>query len=344
MVQYPFTDAPAPGQLIEVAPAVNWLRMPLPFALNHINLWVLGDGDAVTLVDTGVDTSATRELWGQIFAGPLAGKTIERLICTHFHPDHMGLAGWLKREYGIAVHMTPREYDAAKLWHGQQNDTLIEKLIGYLISGGIPEEVARTAAAQRGKIPSLVSSVPEAIVAIDPTAPIMAGGLAWRITIGEGHAPQLVTLFNAESKVLISSDQILPQISPNISVSPYTPDANPLKLFIDGFARFRDLPEDTLVLPSHRMPFHGLHTRIEALIAHHHDRLEAARTACAAPAAASPVTAFKVMAALFPRTLDAHQTFFALGETVAHLNYLMAEGQVVRTSRADGAWVYRAAA
>jgi glyoxylase-like metal-dependent hydrolase (beta-lactamase superfamily II) len=337
MLTYPFSDAPHAGQLIEVVPQVKWLRMPLPFALNHINLWVLEDGDHLTLIDTGIDTEITRNTWRDIFAGPLKDKKIDRLICTHFHPDHMGLAGWLMREYGAPVHMTHGEYHAAKLWHGQRNDTFIDKLIGYLVSGGIDVEMARTTAAQRGKIPSLVSATPEIVTEIQPEAPIQAGGTTWRVMIGEGHAPQLVTLYSADRNVLISSDQILPQISPNISVSLFTPDADPLKLYMTGMEKFRDLPADTLVLPSHRMPFTGLHQRIQSLVSHHDDRLNAALEACA-----QEVTAYKVMLKLFPRMLDAHQTFFALGETFAHLNYLIGQGAVIRTTRDDGAWLYKA--
>ncbi|MBL8630457.1 MAG: MBL fold metallo-hydrolase [Rhodospirillaceae bacterium] len=338
MVQYPFSDAPKPAELIEVAPRVQWLRMPLPFALNHINLWLLDDGDSYTLVDTGIDMDITRTTWQQLMVGPLAHKKIGRVICTHFHPDHMGLAGWFARDFSLPIHMTPGEFEAAKLWHGKRNQALLDKLSDYLARGGIEPGQARSAVESRGKMPTLVSSVPETIVPIDPALPITAGGTSWRVLIGEGHAPQLVTLYSAEHNTLISSDQILPQISPNVSVSMFTPEADPLSLFISGFGKFKALPEDTLVLPSHRLPFYGLHSRVDALIAHHDDRLAAALNACAEEA-----TAYVVMAKLFPRMLDAHQTFFALGETLAHLNYLIGRGQLRRTTTSDGVWLYRTA-
>jgi glyoxylase-like metal-dependent hydrolase (beta-lactamase superfamily II) len=337
VVQYPFTDAPPPGQLIEVAPRIQWLRMPLPFALNHINLWLLDDGDSYTLVDTGIDTDITRQTWLQLMAGPLAHKKIARVICTHFHPDHMGLAGWFSREYGLPIHMTPQEYEAGQKWHGKRNQALLNKLTDYLAHGGIDPEIARGAVESRGKMPTLVSAVPDQVVPINPTEPITAAGTEWRVLIGEGHAPQLVTLYSAQHNALISSDQILPQISPNVSVSLFDPMADPLKLFITGFAKFKELSENTLVLPSHRLPFYGLHQRVDTLVSHHDDRLAAAKAACTEQS-----TAYKVMLKLFPRMLDAHQTFFALGETFAHLNYLIGRGEVRRETRVDGVWLYQA--
>lgn len=336
MLQYPFAEAPQPGHLIDVAPHVKWLRMPLPFVLNHINLWVLEDGDEVTLIDTGIDNDVTRNLWRDIFKGPLAGKKVTRVICTHFHPDHMGLAGWFHREHGIPIHMTPKEYAAAKTWHEMPPEEFIELVMGMFVKGGVPRAVVEGYARERRENRPKVSLPPERIVEIDPAQPVQAANAAWKILIGEGHAPQLVALFNAAVPVLISSDQVLPQISPNVSVQTMEPDDDPLKRFLDGFAAFKALPENTLVLPSHRMPFVGLHERIDALIAHHQSRLEAAREV-----AAQPVTAMAVMAKLFPQKLDGHQAFFAMGETLAHLNYLIGRGEIARETDASGVHQYR---
>lgn len=189
MLRFPFPEAPNPGQLIDVAPHVRWLRMPLPFALNHINLWVLDDGDALTLIDTGVDTPITRELWRGLFAGQLAGKPVKRLICTHFHPDHMGLAAWLYEEFSIPVHMTAKELAAASIWHGSSSLDIANALTTFFVRGGFDPAIAQGFVGQRQKFPKLVSGIPEGVIMIDPSAPISAAQGQWRIIIGEGHAP-----------------------------------------------------------------------------------------------------------------------------------------------------------
>ncbi len=330
-LRFPFLEAPGPGTLIEIAPHVKWLRMPLPFALDHINLWVLDDGDAWTLVDSGINTARTQELWQALLEGPLKAKPVARLICTHFHPDHFGLAGWLAEKLKIPLWITPKEWEAAGYSHGLTADESYPLMGGQYTRAGLADALPAAIATRSNAYARRVSPLPASFSAIDPARVISAAQTDWRVVIGEGHSPQLAGLYGAEPGALISGDQVLPGISPNVSVRAGDPEANPLKAYLDSLPRFRALPADTLVLPSHKLPFYGLHLRIDQIVRHHSQRLDLARRACHDGA-----TAGQVLAAMFPRQFDAHQLHFALGETLAHLNYLIHSGEVTRETGGTG--------
>ena len=333
-LRFPFPEPPPPGSVQEIAPRVKWLRMPLPFALDHINLWVLEEDDGWMLVDTGIDTAETRALWGRVLAGPLRGKPVTRLFCTHFHPDHIGLAGWLADRHGVTLEITAKEWDMARAIRDTKLDpratAAFYARVGFPLTdeGAVPGNVYA----------SRVHPLPANYLKIDPAVAVTAAGSSWRVVVGEGHSPALAALYAGDLGLLISGDQVLPGISPNISVRVDNPDANPLKDFLHSLARFRDLPADTLVLPSHKLPFYGLRARVDRIIAHHRDRLAAAKAAC------TGATAMAILSAIFPRALDPHQIHFAIGETLAHLNYLIAEGEVERSEGSAGPDLYRAIA
>ncbi len=328
-LRFPFAEAPAPGTLMDVAPGVKWLRMPLPFALNHINLWVLDDGDGWTLVDTGISTDDTRRLWTEIFEGPLKAKPVKRLLCTHFHPDHLGLAGWLVAKLNIPLWITAPEIEAARFNMAMTRETAVSLASKLYIRAGLESALPTYIGARGDGYKGRLWPLPATFTVLDTAKSVQAGGHFWRIVVGEGHSPHLAALY--VPGVLISGDQVLPGISPNVSVRDSQPESNPLKLFLESLMRFRALPADTLVLPSHKMPFYGLHERIDQLIAHHRDRLEVARLACV-----NGATAGEVMKAMFKRELDPHQMAFALGETLAHLNYLMSTGVLARDESPGG--------
>lgn len=333
-LRFPFPEPPPPGSVQEVAPRVKWLRMPLPYALDHINLWVLEEDDGWMLVDTGMDTAETRALWDQVLAGPLKAKPVTRLLCTHFHPDHIGLAGWLADRHGVTLEITLKEWDMARAIRDTKLDS--KDTAAFYARIGFP-------LADEGTVPgnayaSRVHPLPLKHLTVDPANPVAAAGTSWRVVVGEGHSPELAALYSADLGLLISGDQVLPGISPNISVRVDNPDTNPLKDFLASLARFRDLPADTLVLPSHKLPFYGVRERIDQITAHHRDRLAVAKAAC------TGVNAMDVLSAIFPRALDPHQVHFAIGETLAHLNYLMAAGEVERLENNNGPDLYRAVA
>lgn len=319
-----------------MAPGVHWIRMPLPFALDHINLWVLEDGNGCVLVDTGYESDETKDLWHTLFDGVFAHLQPHRLVCTHHHPDHMGLAGWLTKKHDIPLWTTEKEWHAFHRWFVNDQSTLVGLMETFYRRGGVPGERQQRDLERRRFRSKRTGSEPEDFHTLKADDVFEAGGSQWEVRIGEGHAPELAALFDADRKILISGDQVLPKISPNVSVMPFDLDANPLKVFMESLKAFTALPADTLVLPSHKLPFVGLHQRIESLLSHHEERLDRAMEACAP--GATPAYATTI---LFPRALNDHQYFFALGETLAHLNYLWHEGLLTRDESANGSFVFK---
>jgi glyoxylase-like metal-dependent hydrolase (beta-lactamase superfamily II) len=325
-VRYPFASSlPAPGGTLEVAPGVHWVRMPLPFALDHINLWALEDGDAWTLVDTGYGVPETWDLWEQVLAGPLGGRPVTRIVVTHYHPDHVGSAAWLASRTGAPVFMTTSEFLSA---HAARDDTAgFDRATGIDFFGRngldisrIPEKVRLGNAYKRG-----VPDLPRTYRRLMHDDELVVGGHAWRVITVFGHAPEHAALHCESRGLLISGDQVLPRITSNVGVWGNQPDANPLALFLDSLSRFEPCGGETRVLPSHDRVFEGLHARLAQLRAHHAERLLALHAACD-----RPVTAFEILPVLFKRPLDEHQMGFAMGEAIAHLHYLLAEGKVTR--------------
>jgi glyoxylase-like metal-dependent hydrolase (beta-lactamase superfamily II) len=335
LLDYPFSGPPGPGETIVVAPRLRWLRMPLPFALDHINLWLLDDGDGYTLVDCGYGDAPTRALWERHFTDTLAGRPLRRIIATHYHPDHVGNAGWLAARTGAPVAMTHAEFLTAHAVAGQHSHYGIADTVELFRRHGMTaDELA--AFAQRGN--RYAVGVPELPAAFDRLVDgdrRDAGGTQWRVIEGHGHSPEHAALYAAVPGVLISGDMLLPKISTNVSVWPVEPDGDPLGRFLDTLAAFESLPPDTLVLPSHGLPFRGIAVRVAELRAHHAARL--AELAAAVAAAGAPLSAAELVPVLFRRELDVQQRFFAMGEAIAHLNHLWRAQRLERRVAADGA-------
>ena len=328
---HPWPEPPEGGTTILVAPGIRWLRMPLPFALNHINLWLLDDERGVTAVDTGTGLPPTRELWETLFAGELADRPIVRVLVTHFHPDHMGNADWLSRRFGVELWCPQAEWLMAQLaWQGAGGGDSDKRLAHYR-RHGVPEAQVEALRERGNHYRQLVPTVAPEFRAVREGDVLTIGARQWHAFTVLGHAPEHACLFSPSGNVLISGDQVLPKITPNVSVWPDQPRGNPLRLYLDSLARFRPLPEDTLILPSHGLPFRGLHPRLEYLRHHHEERL-----AEALDAIAEPRTASDLVPMLFRRKLDTHQLGFAIGEALAHLHYLEAEGQAARLVGGDG--------
>jgi glyoxylase-like metal-dependent hydrolase (beta-lactamase superfamily II) len=336
-LRFPHAAPPAPGALAEVAPGIHWLRMPLPFALDHINLWLLEDGAGWTIVDSGLDTPITIELWERIFADALAGKPVTRLIVTHFHPDHMGLAGWLTRRWQIPLWVSETEWLWARMLAGDRDDdAFAADQVEFYRPTGLDEATVQEFAARGNQYAKRVGAVPRVFHRIADGMSIAIGGRDWRVIIGRGHAPEHACLHCPELDLLIAGDQVLPKISPNISVWASEPEANPLARYLESLETLRRaVPDDVLVLPSHNLPFYGLDTRIDQLAAHHAARLDEIEIACAIPR-----STMDIVPLLFRRKLDTQQLGFAIGEALAHLHYLVAAGRLRRTGRADGVHLF----
>lgn len=346
-IAYPYADAqPEFGQLFEIHEGVYWVRMPLPFALDHINLWLIKDEwqgqKGWTLIDTGVNTSKVKAYWEEIFSQHLEGLPILRVVVTHMHPDHVGLAGWCCERWQAPLFMSMTDYLFTRLWIDAADDEgggpNGRAAARFFKQHGLLDEALQTDIAQRASyFPNLVTPIPRQFHRLTNGESLQMGGHDWRIIVGYGHAPEHVALYCEALSLLISGDMVLPRISTNVSVFDYEPEGDPLGLFLHSLRDFEPLPEDTLILPSHGRPFVGLHTRLEQLHSHHRDRLQECLAACA-----TGLTAFELLPVLFKRELDVHQLSFALGEAIAHLHRLWFQGVVRRDVDAKGCYRFYA--
>ncbi len=348
-LHYPLGDAlPAPGTTLDVAPGVRWVRMALPFALDHINLWLLRDTldgrEGWTVVDCCISRDEAKAQWEQIFSHAFEGLPLLRVIVTHMHPDHIGLADWLcarwsTSEFPCRLWMSATDYNLARIGSSGSNGFGGDSSALFFAAHGLRDPASMDKIRERASYyPTLVPAVPRQFRRLLDGDVVAIGGRAWRCISGHGHAPEHIALYCEELKLLIGGDMMLPRISTNVSVFDMEPEANPLQLFLHSIDKFKRLPADTLTLPSHGKPFTGLHRRIEQLHEHHRDRLAEVLQACTE----QPCSAADVLPILFKRPLDLHQTTFAMGEAIAHLHALWFEGRLQRHRTADG--VYRFAA
>ena len=333
---YPFPNPPAPGATTEVAPGVHWLRMALPFQLDHINLWLLEDGTKEDpcwlIVDSGLGNEATRALWEKMFAGKIGSKAVSRVLVTHYHPDHAGNAAWLCRRFDAPLWMTRGEFLTVHAARNSSAGYTTEAQLELFRANGLDEARGAELLLRGGLYKSMVPDFPVSHRRLYEGESLVIGGHRWKVIVGYGHAPEHASLYCEALNVLISGDMLLPRISTNVAVRPIDPWSNPLRLFLESIRRYLELPEQVLALPSHGLPFRGAHARVAQLEAHHAERLAELEVACVA----SPRSAAEALDILFRRKLDTSQIFFAMGEAIAHLHYLHYDGQLARTVGADG--------
>ncbi|WP_243450916.1 MBL fold metallo-hydrolase [Sphingosinicella sp. CPCC 101087] len=329
-------SGPEPGQLLPLADGVGWTRSPVPGSLGHINLWMLDDdGGEVAIVDSGLDSAPARDAWEALLGGPLAGRPASRILVTHFHPDHVGLAGWLAERFGVRLWMSRGEWLFARMLTADRRDAPPPEAIAYWRAAGWDEvRIAAEVAKGWGRFASAVSEIPVSYVRLQDGERIRIGRREWRIVIGSGHSPEHACLVDEAGGLMIAGDQVLPRITSNVSLSLSEPEADPLGEWLDSIARLRELPGDLLVLPSHGEPFTGLHARLDALDGGHRRQLDALHAHLAEPRRA--VDCFGV---LFGRRIDDRMLGLATGEAMAHLRRLEVEGRAVRDVR-DGTHFY----
>ncbi len=339
---YPCGETPQPGHVREIAPGVLWLRMPLPFSLNHINLWLLDDGPGWAVVDTGTQTPEVLAAWRALLApdGALGGRPITRVIATHMHPDHMGMAGWLTRKFDVRLWMTREEYLMCRTLVADTGREAPDDAIRFYRRCGWPEEALDIYRARFGGFGKYVHALPDSLRRLVDGERFMIGAHEWRVVVGMGHSPEHACLVCDQRELMISGDQVLPRISSNVSVFPTEPDADPLGAWLASIAKLRaGLPDTLLVLPAHGEPFRGLHARLDRLAAGHARGLERLKRSLRE----EPKRAVDVFGSLFARQIDSRseQLSLATGESVAHLNHLVARGEVAVESGSDGALRYR---
>lgn len=332
-------DVPERGELRSVAPGLFWLRMPLPLALDHVNLWVLEDGPGWCIIDTGLNTAELQSIWTQLLSGPLSGRPVTQLIVTHYHPDHAGLAGWLwqqsRPDERPNVVMSTAEYLMCKALQLDSTDGHRDQIAAFYTQAGMPADRVAFYRKRGNVYRQGVHDLPAPYVHVDDGQVLDIGGRQWQVIKGGGHALDMIMLHCLDEGLFISADQVLPFISPNVSVWPIAPYADPLTIFQSSLMQLQTLPRDCLVLPCHGVPFYGLHERISELLAHHKDRLADTLAACA-----GGVTAEQILSVLFDRPLDEFQRLFAVGETLAHLNHLVAAGELDQQEGAGSPWIF----
>lgn len=330
---YPLGDPPLAGVAQQIAPGIFWVRMPLPFALKWINLWLLDDGAGWTIIDTGVGLEELREHWRTIFQAVLGGRPVTRVICTHMHPDHMGLAGWICRKFGAPLWMSRLEYVVGRVLVADTGREAPEDGVKFYRAAGWDEDALDSYKVRFGGFGKAVSRLPDSYRRIADGDVIEIGGRSWRLVSGNGHSPEHICLWQEQLKLFISGDQVLPRISSNVSVFPTEPEGDPLSDWINSCQKLRAaIPAEVLTLPSHNEPFLGLHQRLDHLVEGHERSLDRVEKRLRE----APRRAVDLFGALFARKIGADLIGMATGEAIAHANCLIARGRARRETDAEG--------
>ena len=339
-LRFPATEPPPFGVPWEVAPGVLWLRLPLPFRLDHVNIHLIEDGPGWAVLDTGIGDARTQDIWDSVLAGPLRGRALTRLIVTHYHPDHVGLAGWLARRHGLELWMPRPEYLLSLALQYAPSDLGVEASRPFYRRHGL-DELVTARVLERGHVYlGITTGVPSTYHRLQHGDVLDIGGRRFEVLTGGGHSLEQAMLHCPDENLFFASDQVIAKISPNVSVTAMEPAANALGIYLRSLAALRRaIPAGALVLSGHGLPFEGLHLRIDELIAHHAARCAVIAEACRA----APLSAADLVAVVFPRLLDEHQTGFAFGEIMAHVNHMLALGELAPEEDSEGGLRWRAA-
>ena len=335
-ISYPFEEIPEEGAAIEVAPGILWIRLPLPMKLDHVNVFALDDGDGWTLIDTGFHSKRGVAIWKKLFAGPLKGKPVSRVLVTHHHPDHIGAAGWLQTVHGAELWTTRTAWYMARMLSLDEQPVPTPEAIDFYRKSGMDPDILEERKSQRPfNFADMLAPLPQGFQRIKEGDLLTIGGREWCVRIGNGHAPEHATLWTDD--IILGGDQLLPSISPNLGVYPNEPQADPVAEWLAACESFVPHATETqLVLPGHKLPYRGLPLRLKQLVDNHHGALERLLDHLATPASAT-----ECFLPIFKREIGGGEYGLALAEAVAHLNHLYLAGQVTRDMREDGAYIYQ---
>jgi glyoxylase-like metal-dependent hydrolase (beta-lactamase superfamily II) len=330
---FPFAVPPEPGTLTSVAPGIRWLRLPLPYRLDHVNVYLIENDGDWTIFDTGLGTDIGKETWEAVLAGPLKGRRLKSLIVSHFHPDHVGLAGWLCERYGLELTMPRPEYLHTLLLQFAPADYGEEVFRPFYQRHGLSAEATEIVLSRGHEYLKRTTGVPASYHRIKHGDTLAVGSRQFQVLTGGGHALEQAMLYRPEEQLFIAADQVIARISPNVSVHPMEPGLDALGIYLTSLRAIKaSVSPDVLVLPGHGLPFHGLHHRVEELIAHHGQRCGEIAVACKE----APMSVAEIVPVLFTRPLDAHQTGFAFGEVLAHVNHMLGRGELRLETDAGG--------
>lgn len=337
-IRYPWPQAPEGSTPIEVARGILWFRFPLPMRLDHINVYVLDDGDSWTVVDTGFFNPRGRSLWQEVLNGPLAGKPVRRVVVTHHHPDHIGMAGWFQKEHGAELVTSRTAWLLARMLTLDVQDRPTEESLTYFQRAGMHPEILEERRNERPmNYSDMVAPMPLGFIRIQEGETIDMGGRTWDIRFGNGHAPDHATFWSQDGEVVLCGDQLLASISPNLGVYATEPEADPVGEWLESCERFMPFATDAqVVLPGHKLPYTGLPRRVSQLIDNHHSALERLRKFLT-----EPRTAVECFPPLYMKSIGAGEYGLAMVEAVGHLNHLYKEGLVTRRLGKDGAWLWQ---
>jgi glyoxylase-like metal-dependent hydrolase (beta-lactamase superfamily II) len=325
--------------VIEVAPNILWLRLPLPYRLDHVNVYLLRNGHGWTALDTGLGTDDCRGAWQAVLAGPLAGQDLQSLIVSHFHPDHVGLAGWLCERYGLKMAMPRPEYLHSAMMQHTPPSYAEGVFRAFYQRHGLSEEVTEIVLSRGHEYLRRTTGVPPSYLRIKHGDALPVGERTFQVLTGGGHSLEQAMLHLPDEKIFLAADQVIAKISPNVSVHPMEPDLDALGVYLSSLRALAGVvSNDVLVLPGHGLPFYGLHDRVAELIDHHQARCGDIAVACRDRA----LTVADIVPHVFTRPLDAHQTGFAFGEVLAHVNHMLSLGTLRPEPDNQGIDRYRA--
>ena len=339
-LRFPYAEHPAPGQVVEIAPGVQWFRLPLPYRLDHVNIYLIDSGEGWIVLDTGLGTDDCRSAWETLLAGALRGQRLTSIVVTHFHPDHVGLAGWLAKRFDLPLSMPRPEYLYSLALQYAPGDLGHDMHRPFYRRHGLSAEVTELVLGRGHEYLRRTSGVPATYHRIKNGDSLEAGAREFQIITGGGHSLEQAMLYRPEERLFFAADQVIARISPNVSVHAMEPDLDALGIYLGSLKALRDrVSNDVLVLPGHGLPFYGLHERVAELTEHHAQRCDVIEVAIKQ----RPLSVAELVPHVFHRVLDEHQTGFAFGEVLAHVNHMLGQGRLTLDIGRDGVERYQSA-